>query len=233
MTFNRIIKTKSLKLFYFKQFSKIDIPTFSYLKKLEHPIHEYPYCVLNRELNFNENGLYLIAENKNKHINTNFDKRLYGIKRRSLFIITTLLAFSIPNIYFTVSTYAASFIFLVYNDYFHYNKLNRTMITKIYLNKCLKKVIFERGYSGLCESVYISNIRLIQPEEFEELNNNTCFYLAVTKLGGKKNFYNFPFTLNIYDREVFSAICNGIPVREKSDSQVLCLKTDDNINFYT
>ncbi len=171
-------------------------------------------CYINYEIKFNENGLYLLAENPNKsnHLTENF-------------ILTVSLSLMLADLRTIV------FIFLFYllkQTSLHTFKKNIVgEISEIYLTKEMDRILIRYKNSRLYKLCHIKNIKLLDEKEFNSDPSNKTN--VKVKIDGKTRTISSDFI--IHNRELFCAVFNEYEIRHVDKPGYIKLKTDDSSNY--
>jgi hypothetical protein len=169
---------------------------------------------INYDIKFNDNGLYLLAENPNKR------KRMKEIFLIILSIQLFLIDFKTVILALVFSYYKAMSLYK-----FPSPKLNE--ISEIYLTKDTDKFIIRYSFSGLYKLCNVKNIKLLNENEFNADSSNKKQVLV--KIDDKPVV--IPSDIVIYNRELFCAIFNGYEVKQFNKPGYIKLKTNDSFNY--
>ena len=181
---------------------------------------EIPYLPIPKELEFNKQELYLVAEDKilsklKTGLNKDFLKDYkYGFA--FLFIVTSSYFFSK---FWYLMMWAGFFHMTIYNmkslngikERVYFN-----VIKKMYLTKDMKHVIIQYRYNDAFKKYDLNSFHLLDEKSYNQNIHGTVFPIAISSLnnGGVKFI---PYNIFIYDREIFSAICRGVSIKVESE----------------
>ncbi len=162
---------------------------------------QIPHAIIDRELKFSRNGLYLVAENKSD----SFKLQLSPFN----FLCLCSLAYMIFPYY--VFIFVSSCLSLIVTF-----KKKIADVSKIFLFKDLKKVIFYLNDSSF-EIYDIKNFRPLNVEDYKNVNDYEYIPIDYVK---NKNIKFIPHYMTIYDKEIFCAIFRGYPIKIELEGEV-------------
>ena len=169
-------------------------------------------CYIKDNIKFNEYGLYLVAEIPSNYemqftyfLSLNFILTMYN------WLIPIMVGFAISKSNYNLNYYFKKFLIKLY-------------IKEIYLTKDMDCIVIKPFY----EILPIKNIRILSPEEFEKNNFSKQYFIFMVN---KKTYY-IPSNIIIHNKEIFSAIFNGLVIKYLPKPGYIKLKTNDKINYY-
>jgi hypothetical protein len=171
------------------------------LPSMIYPQNDFvPKVCIDRDINFNNNGLYLVAEYKKKSFLNKFSINTY------LWIFISSVLIPSYTLYFIINFPIFTILML---QYFNKNplKYKENLIKKIYLSDDLEHVLLV--FNGNNIDIFdTKNFSLCN--EFEKHQNIYDFPIFNYKFNA---FIFIPYGIQIYDREIFSAIFRGYHIK--------------------
>lgn len=218
-----MINSLPLKMNFSKHTCKyVHIFNSKRLKKNNNPVIrpddiEAYYYRINNTLDFDKQGIYLLAEDQ--HFTKTFLQRARDLSLGKLSFVSVIFTCLTSSVFVNynipiLSIFIVPLMMIAFNKYGFviYKQISPKKIDKIYLMQDMKTVILEMNAYNLWKTIDIKYLSKLEDQEYinydkEYKNHYIRGHFFPVKVGNE--ICLIPNNIQIYNKEVFSAVFNG------------------------